>query len=62
MAFLDWLSNMSSVVTVVSMATFIGIVVWTFGLHRSADFDEQANLPFADDEVKNNGIQEQRNG
>ena len=38
----------SSVMTVVSFATFVGIVLWTFLLKRSADFDAAATLPFAD--------------
>ncbi|GAA4014768.1 cbb3-type cytochrome c oxidase subunit 3 [Actimicrobium antarcticum] len=42
-------TDASSVMTVVSLATFVGILWWTFGLKRSADFDTAANLPFADD-------------
>lgn len=38
----------SSVMTVVSFATFVGILLWTFLLKRSADFDAAASLPFAD--------------
>jgi cbb3-type cytochrome oxidase subunit 3 len=37
----------SSVMTVISFATFVGIVLWTFLLKRSADFDAAAALPFA---------------
>lgn len=40
----------SSVMTVVSFATFMGIVLWTFLLKRSADFERAAALPFADEE------------
>jgi len=40
----------SSVMTVVSFATFMGILLWTFLLHRSRDFDEAAALPFLDEE------------
>lgn len=40
----------SSVMTVVSFATFMGILLWTFLLHRSRDFDEAAALPFMDEE------------
>jgi cytochrome c oxidase cbb3-type subunit 4 len=39
----------SSVMTVISFVTFIGIVVWTFALHRSFDFEQAAALPFADE-------------
>ncbi|MFC5460765.1 cbb3-type cytochrome oxidase subunit 3 [Massilia niabensis] len=39
----------SSVMTVLSFATFMGILLWTFLLRRSADFDRAAALPFADE-------------
>ena len=38
----------SSVMTVISFTTFLGILLWTFVLNRRADFDAQAALPFAD--------------
>jgi len=38
---------MSSVMTVVSFATFIGIVFWAYSRKRKAAFDEAANAPFA---------------
>ena len=40
----------SSAMTVVSFATFLGILLWTFVLMRSTDFDTQAALPFADED------------
>ncbi len=45
----------SSVMTVVSLATFIGILWWTFWHKSKSDFDEAARLPFADgaDEPQN---------
>ena len=45
----------SSVMTLLSFATFIGILVWTFAIRRSTDFDTQAALPFADDEENTHG-------
>lgn len=36
-------------ITVVSLLTFVGIVCWTYLIHRSKDFDAAANLPFADE-------------
>ena len=39
----------SSIMTVVSFITFIGILWWTFITHRNSDFDAAAQLPFADD-------------
>jgi cytochrome c oxidase cbb3-type subunit 4 len=40
-------------VTLVSFATFVGIIWWTYGLRRKADFDSAANLPFADEPAGN---------
>ncbi len=45
----------SSVMTVISFVTFIGIVVWTFVLKRGADFEQAAALPFADEEDYEHG-------
>ena len=39
----------SSVMTVISFATFLGILLWTFAVKGRADFEQQAALPFADD-------------
>ena len=40
----------SSVMTVISFSTFIGILLWTFVLKKSTDFDQAARLPFADEQ------------
>jgi cytochrome c oxidase cbb3-type subunit 4 len=40
----------SSVMTVVSFLTFIGIALWAYAPKRGADFAQAAALPFADDE------------
>ncbi len=42
-------TDASSVMTVISFVTFIGILTWTFVIKRSADFDDAARLPFADE-------------
>ncbi|MES2934107.1 MAG: cbb3-type cytochrome c oxidase subunit 3 [Pseudomonadota bacterium] len=49
MAIENLFTDASSAMTVISLATFIGILWWTFGLKRSADFDAAAQLPFADE-------------
>jgi cbb3-type cytochrome oxidase subunit 3 len=36
------------VVTAVLLGLFLGIVVWTFGVKRAADFDAMARLPLDD--------------
>ena len=53
MALIDFVSDMRSVVTLISMATFIGIVLWAYSAKRKDDFDEAARLPFADEEDLN---------
>jgi cytochrome c oxidase cbb3-type subunit 4 len=40
----------SSIMTAVSFTAFLGILWWVFVHKRSADFDEVARLPFADEE------------
>jgi cytochrome c oxidase cbb3-type subunit 4 len=42
-------NTLRSVVTVVSLFTFIGIVVWAYSRKNTADFDKAANLPFEHD-------------
>ena len=42
-------NDASSLMTVVSLLTFIGIVWWAYSKNRSADFEQAASLPFADD-------------
>ena len=53
MDFATWLSDARSVMTLVSLLTFIGIIYWAFVTHRKQDFDEAAMLPFADEEPAN---------
>jgi len=38
---------LSSVLTVVTFATFIGIVVWAYSRRRREAFTQAANAPFA---------------
>jgi cytochrome c oxidase cbb3-type subunit 4 len=42
-------NTLRSVVTVISLFTFIGIVAWAFSRKNSAAFDKAANLPFEQD-------------
>ena len=42
----------SSVMTVISLITFIGILWWTFMTKRRADFADAEQIPFADEEEK----------
>ena len=38
-----------AVITALSFAAFIGIVIWAYGKRRKPAFDEAAMLPFADE-------------
>ena len=44
------INDLRSVVTVLSFATFIGIVGWAYSGKRKESFEEAALLPFSDDE------------
>ena len=46
----DLLDHASSIMTVLSFITFMGILTWTFMLRREGDFAAAAALPFADGE------------
>ena len=43
------INTLRGLATVVVMVTFLGICVWAFSSKRKRDFDEAANLPFADE-------------
>ena len=45
----------SSVMTVVSFVTVLGIVAWAYFVKRPADFAAAAALPFADEEEFEHG-------
>lgn len=46
------INDLRSVVTVVSLLTFLGIVWWAYGVKSNKRrFEEAANLPFADVEA-----------
>ena len=43
------INDLRSIVTVVSMVTFLGIVAWAWSRSNRARFEEAANLPFVDE-------------
>ncbi|MFA9230842.1 MAG: cbb3-type cytochrome oxidase subunit 3 [Microgenomates group bacterium] len=43
------INDLRSVVTVVSLLTFVGIVVWAWSKRNKPNFDEAARLPFNED-------------
>ena len=58
----DIVSDARSIITVISMLTFIGIVLWAYSARRKNDFDEAAMLPFNEEDDLNKTKQEPRHG
>ena len=58
----DIVSDARSIITVISMLTFIGIVLWAYSMRRKNDFDEAAMLPFNEEDDLNKTTQEPRHG
>jgi cytochrome c oxidase cbb3-type subunit 4 len=46
--------NASRIMTVISFATFTGILAWTW-LRKEKDFAQAAGLPFADEAIDDTG-------
>lgn len=44
------INTLRGIATIVVMITFLGICFWAYSSKRKVDFEEAANLPFADDE------------
>ena len=62
MTFTTLLADARSIVTMICLLTFIGIVIWTCSARRKSDFDEAAMLPFADDESLTAKVKEPHHG
>lgn len=43
------INDLRSIVTVVSLLTFLGIVAWAWSKRNQANFEEAARLPLNDD-------------
>ncbi|PUA19459.1 cbb3-type cytochrome c oxidase subunit 3 [Glaciimonas sp. PCH181] len=59
MAIENIFSNASIVMTVISLATFLGILGWTYCVKSSSDFDAIARLPFDDDDYEGVTLKDQ---
>ena len=44
------INDLRSLITVLGLLCFLGIVGWAYGKGSKKGFDEAANLPFADDD------------
>ena len=45
------INTIRSLITVLSLVAFLGIVFWAWSAKRKPAFDEAAQLPFADDDM-----------
>ncbi len=52
-SFLTDVGTIRGLGTVVVFIAFIGVVLWAYSSKRKSNFDEAANLPFADDAKPN---------
>jgi cytochrome c oxidase cbb3-type subunit 4 len=43
--------TLRGIYTAVVLVVFIAVVAWAYSRRRKKDFDEAANLPFADDKI-----------
>lgn len=50
MALEQFFNDASSIMTVVSLATFIGILFWVYGLKSKRDYERDANMLFDEGE------------
>ncbi|MCL6415770.1 cbb3-type cytochrome c oxidase subunit 3 [Aestuariirhabdus sp. Z084] len=57
------INTLRGLATVFALLAFIGVVLWAYSSSKKKDFDEAANLPFADDpDSLENSDQEKNNG
>ncbi|MEH6386621.1 MULTISPECIES: cbb3-type cytochrome c oxidase subunit 3 [Pseudomonas] len=53
------INTLRGIATIFAMVAFIGIVIWAYSSYKKKDFDEAANLPFADEENDEKTAREQ---
>ena len=56
MALQHLFDDASRIMTVISFATFAGILAWAYLLRKEKDFAQAADLPFADDAVEEDHV------
>lgn len=43
------INTLRGIATILAMLAFIGVTVWAYSSYKKKDFDEAAQLPFADE-------------
>ena len=57
------INDLRGLSTVFLMVAFIGLCFWAYSSKRKKEFDDAANLPFADEKLNQETMQEEaRNG
>ena len=54
------INDLRGLSTLFLMVAFIGLCIWAYSSKRKKTFDEAANLPFADEELNQRTMQEER--
>ncbi|NND69872.1 MAG: cbb3-type cytochrome c oxidase subunit 3 [Halioglobus sp.] len=54
------INDLRGLSTALLLIAFIGMCIWAYSHKRKADFDEAANLPFADEEPVREGEKEMK--
>jgi cytochrome c oxidase cbb3-type subunit 4 len=54
------INDLRGLSTLFLMISFIGLCIWAYSSKRKTTFDEAANLPFADEELNQRSMQEDR--
>lgn len=49
-----------TIITVTSFVVFLGICFWAYSSKRKVQFEEAANLPFADDDIQQRTLKSSR--
>ncbi|MCB1841770.1 MAG: cbb3-type cytochrome c oxidase subunit 3 [Halioglobus sp.] len=52
------INDLRGISTVFMMIAFIGVCIWAYSKKRKQEFDDAANLPFADEELNKRTMQE----
>jgi len=45
------INTLRGISTLLVMIVFVGICLWAYSKNKKRDFDDAANLPFADDDI-----------
>jgi len=54
------INDLRGLSTALLLVAFIGLCFWAYSNKRKADFDEAANLPFADEQATGEGGEENK--